>query len=495
MSRRIGRIIDRIKKKDRSDYDSGSDSGSDSWNDQYDKPRRKTPKPYAMSERYGTNRNQDQARYDSRPSPAPPRSQSPRPTGPGVSAGRMPQQQQNAQSRQPQLNIQNNPSRGAQPERPLPFSKSQRQHRVPKADTSQMSPAAEPGSGVSDHPAYMDTPTQSTEYRPHRTPDVSSRPVRPPGVPPGRMGSPVETAEEGVEIAMNRKEALDCLQGTIPATVFNMPDFAAWRTSKTPAQARLLAGVCGMYGPMDFYRFMPRVQYGLTPKPQKAMTMRPPPLLAEVPIKAARTESMKARLEEMKATMKQTQEAAENRVRKPPPPSRLPIPRGEHSRRVPKHQVPTFASPKSAEDEDADLRAAIAASIADVEEQRKRSESRLPTPRGEHSRRVPKHQVPTFASPKSAEDEDADLRAAIAASMADVEEQRKRSESRLPRYVPPPERQRRRPQAQVFHPRPMEAPTRPPPAPPRVPKRSSRGNPRDPRTGEVLSEDAWNAQI
>jgi hypothetical protein len=232
---------------------------------------------------------------------------------------------------------------------------------------------------------------------------------------------------------------------------------------------------------LDFYRFIPRVQFGLAPERQKQQ----PPQLAQVPVIKVRTESMKARLEEMKRLMKQPKEAAYKPTPEPTPTSRLPISTHQHSRRVPRHPAPTpsrvkviaheLAPPKTAEPEDADLKAAIAASLADMKEQKKRPKSRLP-------RRA---------------------RPNIAAGATDQTGHVLSSKGQRCAQGKTPSRRR----VQESRPHLPERQTRPPPVPPRrVPDNSSqlshllpissrRGNHRDPRTGEYLSDGAWNSQI
>ncbi|KAH8910712.1 hypothetical protein BR93DRAFT_285809 [Coniochaeta sp. PMI_546] len=495
MSGRLSRMFNRIKGFGRGNNDPGSDSDSGEY--QPDKPRRETRWAHVASERYGRDRSRDLTRNYRQPSPtASSRSQYPRSRGSEVSIGTMEQQsygpgviglgisygqdsQQEMQSHQPypSLSSQNNPSSRTRTEKPLPYSKAQRQHRVTNTDTSQMPRPPAPASAHFYHPVEA----ESSETPLLRTSDVSSRPASPPGIPTCHTGSPVDTSEEAMEIAMNRKEALDCLRGTIPARVFTMPDFAEWRSSKTPREARNLANAAGLTY-QDFYRFIPRTQFGLAPERQKRL----PPQHAQVPMKAVRTDSMRVRLEEMKGLMKQTQDTDQKPSSKPSPSSRLPISAGHRSRRVAKPQMPTprrpmvngreLAPPKTTEEEDADLQAAIAASLADIAEQKRRPRSRLP--------RLVRPNMPWMATEHTGYVSSTERPPHRAQEQTAGSSRVQNSRRHLP-----------------------DRPTHSPPLvphwaadnstqPPQIPRRSSRrGNPRDPTTGEYLSEDAWNSQI
>jgi len=259
--------------------------------------------------------------------------------------------------------------------------------------------------------------------------------------------------------------------------------------------------------------------------------------------------------------MEQKKKPAQKPTRRSPPPSRSPV-TTDHQQRygsnVPQQRAPRppkvtdykHAPAKyAAQREDENMRAAIAASLADAEEEkRKRAKAKqAPLPVSRHHQR---HQVPHSNAPApnhakscgrkpapakaAAAQEEEDLRRAIAASLADRERQEARhrphgraNEEARPEIRPPvpggpivkpraTEQQRfmappvsqRRPQAEhssrhrVQEPRHRDpersvyrtrkTSTRPAPVPPRP---DLRWNPKDARTGEYLSDEAWDAQI
>lgn len=443
-------------------------------------------------------------------------------------------------------------SSGRRPERATPASNSQRQrHRA--LDTSP-SRIPHPRRSAQGYPTRRET-----EFPPPSppTPDCGSSPISLPGVAPYRLGAAedIQTAEDAIYIAAHRKEAYAMLEGKILTKAFNMAEYIAWRRDFKIRNTRESVYSCQEQ----------QAQYILPP-------VRQPPWL-QVPAREpadpkARTESMKARLADIKNMMEQNKQAAQNPKARSPPAPRLPASPPRQPARKPQGSAPSreegslghrrAASRTARQQEEDDMQAAIAASLADADMDKRRrgreegtSTSRPGASAYQKFRQAVEDRMPAAgssakawgrkpaATKSTAEQEDEDFKAAMAASLADAEarDQRRRAQgetfrlpqrparpdvrpraaAELPRYMsstgsqrsargPQPSAGARAPEPRTRAPerpargrRPAPPPIRTgyvPDTPPPVPPRSHlRGHPRDATTGQYLSEDAWNAQV
>lgn len=433
-----------------------------------------------------------------------------------------------------------------QPERALPNPDAHRRRRAPIANMSQIPRPSTPIQGY---------PSRRLRRSPSPTSSFGSPPLPPSSVASDRIGTKEDSpnSDEAMRIAKHRQKAYDMLEGRVPWKPFKMADFLPFERHVLEREER------ERYDELDgwtSYIARRKAQSGLAAGRRK----KEPPLPAKEPTKAkARTKSTTVKMAEVKKAVKQQKETAQKPKPKSPPPSRPPTSSTKQQRRqAPKPQAPASSQAKASvhspalaktaaeQEEEEDLRAAIAASIADAKEKenRRAQEERPPKFRPAVSKHQERPQAPkvktsgptpakanartTAPRKTAAEQEEEDVRAAVAASLAGAQRQGRQSaqgrataETRptlrppapvrpdvtsrateQPRYMSSTESQRRA-QSQTSghprHPRPSEArpraperQARPPPAPP---KSHLRGNPRDATTGEYLSEDAWNSQI